>query len=93
MFLGQKLTSSSPTLGQKLMGGSSLGHKLTHGKKRYQPLQHHTVEETRTLSHDHGPNFAFQITGRDNTHSKKPLNNDLERHRREPKEKKLNHFT
>ena len=93
MFLGQKLTTTSPRLGEKLTGGTSLGNKITHTKSRYQPLQRHTVEETRTLSHDHGPGFAFQITGRDNTHNKKPLHNDLERHRREPKENNVNHFT
>ncbi len=89
MLFGNKSTLSESFGNKSLQGG--LGNKHTpHYKKSQGDNYHHSVEETATISRDHGPGFMLTHKYKDNTHSNN--NNGLEKTKREKKEDKNNKF-
>ena len=84
MVFGHKANGSSNKFGHKNGSGNSLGHKLNTKKKDHHFNKNHEVEETRTVSHDQGPDFLFNHKHKDNTHS---VHNDLERFKTPRKDK------
>ena len=87
MVLGNKANIDINRFGNKSTGSNSLGSKKRSKRNSSSHEKHHTVGETRTVSHDQGPGFMnMNHKHKDNTQS---VHNDLERYRAPKKDKQV----